>query len=133
MKFRGRETEYHRNYYYKRRQRLIDYLGGKCVQCGSTTDLEFDHIDPSLKSFDIKRNHTLESIKDELDKCQLLCSVCHRKKSAKENSDRQGGPTHGKDHAWRRLKCQCDLCLTAKRIWYDERNKRRRKSSTVAV
>ena len=26
-------------------------LGGKCVRCGATEDLEFDHVDPSIKVF----------------------------------------------------------------------------------
>lgn len=34
-----------------RRDRLIEMLGGKCVRCGATEDLEFDHIDPSTKVF----------------------------------------------------------------------------------
>jgi hypothetical protein len=50
---------YHRSYYYKRRQKLYDFLGGKCVVCGATEDLEFDHIDPAQKSFDLKDNLTL--------------------------------------------------------------------------
>jgi 5-methylcytosine-specific restriction endonuclease McrA len=29
-----------------RRARLIELLGGQCVRCGSTDELEFDHIDP---------------------------------------------------------------------------------------
>jgi len=28
-------------------------LGGRCVRCGATEDLEFDHIDPSTKRFTI--------------------------------------------------------------------------------
>jgi hypothetical protein len=28
-------------------------LGGCCVRCGATQDLEFDHIDPSTKVFAI--------------------------------------------------------------------------------
>jgi 5-methylcytosine-specific restriction endonuclease McrA len=31
-----------------RRERL---LGGECVRCGATDDLEFDHIDPKTKAF----------------------------------------------------------------------------------
>jgi hypothetical protein len=36
-----------------RRARLIEMLGGACVRCGATEDLEFDHIDPSTKVFAI--------------------------------------------------------------------------------
>jgi 5-methylcytosine-specific restriction endonuclease McrA len=34
-----------------RRARLIEMLGGECVRCGDTVDLEFDHIDPCTKIF----------------------------------------------------------------------------------
>lgn len=125
MKFKGREKEYHRQYYYSRRQKLYNYLGGKCVQCESTKNLEFDHIDPSLKSFDIKKNHTIDSIKNELDKCQLLCNTCHSKKTAKENT----GITHGSVYAWMKAKCKCEECTSARSKYNQERNLKRRKSS----
>ena len=46
--------------------------GGKCVQCGSNEDLEFDHIIPHSKG----GANTYRNI-------QLLCEPCNRKKSAK--------------------------------------------------
>ena len=60
----------------------IEYLGGKCAICGydkCLRALSFHHIDPSTKSFGISGNHCLswEKIKNELDKCILLCSNCH--------------------------------------------------------
>ena len=32
-----------------KRERYIQYLGGKCIDCGSTEKLEFDHVDPSAR------------------------------------------------------------------------------------
>ena len=46
--------------------------GGKCVECGSNEDLEFDHIIPHVKG----GANTYRNI-------QLLCEPCNRKKSAK--------------------------------------------------
>ena len=65
--------------YHDRRQILIQQLGGKCVICGSTENLEFDHIDKHAKSFGVSSHlsYSLESVKTELDKCQLLCHECH--------------------------------------------------------
>lgn len=66
----------------KKRKMSIEYLGGKCAICGydkCLRALSFHHIDPSTKSFGISGNHCLswEKIKNELDKCILLCSNCH--------------------------------------------------------
>lgn len=117
---------YHRRYYHeKRRQPMIDYLGGECVRCGSTSDLQFDHRIPSEKSFDIRANMTLSNplVREELDKCQLLCRDCHRSKTGEENS----GYTHGTIYAWMKVKCKCDTCTQAKRVWNEDRNAKRRK------
>jgi len=39
----------------ERRARAINWLGGRCAKCGKTDHaiLQFDHIDPSKKSFSI--------------------------------------------------------------------------------
>lgn len=66
----------------------VEYKGGKCESCGySKYDgaLEFHHKDPSEKDFSIsKARHTNfnERVKDELDKCALLCSNCHKEEHA---------------------------------------------------
>src|SRR5271166_3741002 len=61
----------------------IAYLGGKCMRCDHTyhmAAMEFHHRDPSQKDFTIANvaNKKWEVIKAELDKCDLLCSNCHR-------------------------------------------------------
>lgn len=116
-------TEYHREYYQKRKQAIYEYLGGQCVSCGSNQDLQIDHIDRSAKIFDISRKLSLKNNKAEIDKCQLLCKPCHLAKTAEENI----GFTHGTMYGWMKKKCQCDLCDTEKRRWQDERNAKRRK------
>lgn len=35
---------------------------------------------------------------------------------------------HGTMYGWMKRKCTCDICETAKRKWYDERNAKRRNS-----
>ena len=61
----------------------------KCVKCGTTDKLEWDHIDPSTKSFVITQRYhwTTERLENELKKCQRLCRPCHIAKTAKENKD----------------------------------------------
>lgn len=64
------------------KQRAIDYKGGKCVNCGynkCSRALVFHHINESEKKFTISCNHCRcwEVLKEELDKCILLCANCH--------------------------------------------------------
>jgi hypothetical protein len=76
----------------ERRQYLREYLGGKCVRCGSIENLEFDHIIKETKSFTIGSSLTCFSIEDlilEVDKCQLLCRPCHIDKSHEEGDWRK--------------------------------------------
>src|ERR1700712_2822234 len=100
--------DYARAYHAKRRAPMIEYLGGACVECGATEGLQFDHIDPATKSFDIGRNVTFNNpaVRAELDKCQLLCRPHHEAKSARERS----GFTHGTMTGWMTYKCRCEVC-----------------------
>lgn len=79
--------EYHQKYYANRKQEYVDLLGGRCIKCGSKDNLEFDHIDKNSRKFIIIKilKRKKEIVLKELKKCQLLCSICHRKKSGKEN------------------------------------------------
>lgn len=68
---------------------LMEYMVDKsCIVCGEhdIRVLEFDHLDPKLKSFSIARAVTdglkWDIILDEINKCQILCSNCHKKKTA---------------------------------------------------
>tara|TARA_Y100001973_G_scaffold16686_1_gene24260 strand:+ start:152 stop:1129 length:978 start_codon:yes stop_codon:yes gene_type:complete len=69
-----------------RRLHLIERLGEKCVECGTTDLLEFDHIDPLEKTFTIAAKLTapIEVLYEEVDKCQLLCRYCHYEKTKNE-------------------------------------------------
>jgi biotin operon repressor len=78
-----------RNYEHvkKRIQKLkelgIEYLGGKCLLCGydkCMASLEFHHRDPNEKEFTVSHNQSRswDKLKKEIDKCDLLCSNCHR-------------------------------------------------------
>ena len=67
----------------KLKQDSIEYKGGKCQCCGynrSHWALEFHHLDPQEKDFHLsKGGHTRswEKVKEELNKCILVCSNCH--------------------------------------------------------
>lgn len=60
----------------------IKYLGGKCVHCGWSGNpfgFQFHHKNPSEKDFSIgaQSNRSWDIVKQELDKCELLCAICH--------------------------------------------------------
>ena len=71
---------------------VINYLeNNPCVDCGEQNIicLEFDHINRDEKSFTIGaymgNDIRFDSkIKEEIDKCEVRCSNCHRIKTAKE-------------------------------------------------
>ena len=81
--------EYAKAHRDKRRAYCREYLGGKCVVCGTTHNLQFDHIKREEKKYNITEKLTIkfDNLKEELDKCQLLCVDCHLEKTAKEWAD----------------------------------------------
>lgn len=64
------------------KQKLIDYKGGKCHYCGydkCIEALEFHHLDPNQKDFQISgTSKSFDNLKQEADKCVLVCANCHR-------------------------------------------------------
>lgn len=75
----------------KERQRAlktkaVEYKGGRCEECGIVDRnciYDFHHRDPSQKDFSMGNVKSLKwsvAIQNELDKCLLLCSNCHRKR-----------------------------------------------------
>lgn len=72
----------------KRRKKIkemaVAHKGGKCQFCGygrCVAALEFHHIDPKTKGFGLGANGLTRSWKktlDELSKCILICSNCHK-------------------------------------------------------
>ena|SRR5258708_14987578 len=63
-----------------------------CVDCGEKDILvlEFDHKDRKTKDFDVSAmSHNSASIEKmilEVAKCEVRCSNCHRRKTAKESN-----------------------------------------------
>ena len=75
--------------YQSRMKKLREAFGDKCVKCGATENLHFDHIDPSTKYKsigDLATSNGFDRCYEEALKCQLICSTCHKKKSI-ENRD----------------------------------------------
>jgi 5-methylcytosine-specific restriction endonuclease McrA len=64
------------------KRRAVNLLGGECVRCGYSRyvgALEFHHKDPSQKDVTVSASgKAWDVIKEEVLKCDLLCSNCHR-------------------------------------------------------
>lgn len=66
------------------RKRLWDLKTDKpCVDCGVSYPpyvMDFDHRDRSAKRFNLSKgwNQSWESVELEMNKCDLVCSNCHR-------------------------------------------------------
>ena len=77
---------YHTDRLRKVKIKMITYKGGKCERCNLKLEdshysvFDFHHIDSSTKdpNFSSIKFQKWEKIKDEIDKCKLLCSNCHR-------------------------------------------------------
>ena len=71
-----------------RKIKLVKLKGGRCELCGydrCVAALEFHHLDPSTKEFEIAHKGITRSWKkmsDEAAKCALLCANCHREVEA---------------------------------------------------
>jgi len=67
----------------ERRAQIIAFLGGSCIQCGTTEQLHFDHIDPATKAYNIQSylTRSWEKLLPEILKCQLLCQAHHLQKT----------------------------------------------------
>ena len=67
---------------------LVQYKGGKCVECGYDKcegALHFHHVNPAEKDFTLStvrpgQNFNMAEMYKEADKCVLLCANCHFKK-----------------------------------------------------
>lgn len=112
-------------HYYRKRNQMREYLGGKCVVCGTVEKLEFHHKDPTQKSFSVSVLYglTFEKLKLELDKCELRCEEHHIElhKTAK----------HGTRSYYIHYGCRCDECCAAQREGIREYHKRNRAIASV--
>jgi len=77
----------------KRNAKIIkdEKLKRGCKKCGYKAHhaaLDFDYIDPKNKVRDIAKMHTtnIKTLKEEIEKCQVLCANCHRIKTYEQRS-----------------------------------------------
>jgi L-lysine 2,3-aminomutase len=75
-----------------------NFLSGKCcIDCGESDPivLEFDHIIESEKCFNIAdaiaHNYSEKSLIEEMDKCEIRCANCHRRRHYFNNAGKWSG------------------------------------------
>lgn len=88
-----------KNKYYVDRKRkdlkrdAVNYKGGKCEYCGyigHPSVYDFHHKNPLEKDFGISHSgytRSWDKVREEIDKCLLLCANCHREEHAKSYLD----------------------------------------------
>ena len=71
----------------KSRKYVYSYLcNNSCVDCGENDPivLEFDHMRDKHKNLSrmVSDGNSIDSIKKEIEKCEVRCANCHRRKTA---------------------------------------------------
>lgn len=97
---REQRQSYKTIYGRKRKEKLIEFKGGKCSICGveydgeNTAIFDFHHKNPKEKSFVLSTSNLIRynwnKIVSEVEKCELLCSNCHRLKHFWEDINTAG-------------------------------------------
>lgn len=122
MLFGEEKREYQKNWFKAKRQKFINLLGGKCVECSVSDNLHFHHKNKHEKEFSINAilSYNDEFILKELQKCELLCEKCHKDKHKLRI-------IHGTSTSYS-YGCRCDECKkanTLKRAEYRARTGKR--------
>jgi hypothetical protein len=117
---REKMRDYMRVYRQERLDWALDLLGRRCVVCGATERLQFDHVDPATKTKPVTTmlHASRMAFESEVKKCQLLCHEHHKTKSNAERRQRPARPIvvrHGTAWAYNEHGCRCEPCKEAKR------------------
>ena len=90
IKYKQKKRDQKAEFTKRNQQFVYEYLLlHPCVDCGETDPivLEFDHIYGKDKGISqMISKHSLERIKNEIEKCDIRCANCHRRKTARERS-----------------------------------------------
>ncbi len=88
--------------YQDKKDLIVAYKSVPCHDCGGKFKphvMDFDHVDGTKKKFNISANvlkQTMESILEEIAKCDVVCSNCHRERTHKrlhgKKNERVGQP-----------------------------------------
>lgn len=104
------------------KQKIVALKGSCCQRCGYNkciSALDFHHLDASKKEFGLNIAHTKkwELVEKEINKCELICSNCHREEHFKDHPKEFLESTihiieHGTYGKYRKG-CRCSECKLA--------------------
>lgn len=91
-KYVARVRKNNNKYSLRNKQYVLEYLlTHPCVDCGEDDIivLDFDHKKDKKSTISkmLKKGLSLSTIKNEIDKCDVRCANCHRRKTAEERGD----------------------------------------------
>lgn len=118
-------ANYHKKRRRGRRKKFLMLLGGRCEQCGTRDNLEFDHKRPSRKEFGVSRNINApdDLVKKEVNKCRLLCKTCHKEKTHKSWDYALPPARHGSLWMYKKFHCRCNKCKKVMSDYYHAKKK----------
>lgn len=115
------QREYQRRWMANRRAEF--FKDKVCCKCGTTENLELDHIDRTQKVTHRIWSWSKEKRDVEIAKCQILCHDCHVEKSIEFDWKK---PVHGSVEMYRKYKCRCFPCIARARKRYADDCKHRK-------
>jgi predicted RNA-binding Zn-ribbon protein involved in translation (DUF1610 family) len=86
----------------------VAYLGGECKECGfkgNPSAFAFHHRDSDSKEFNLSCKFdrlSWKKLKEELDKCDLVCVRCHNEKHSRYSDLHLMSFVKGDDKYWER-------------------------------
>ncbi len=101
-----------------KKYKAVEHLGGECKECGEPhlAVLDFHHLNDKHKNITeliFERKLRWSDIENELKKCELLCSRCHRirhyKESYNNSKDRKRNNNKKIILEYKNI-CKCSIC-----------------------
>lgn len=122
------QRAYQREWMATRRKAWLDERG-PCINCGSTQNLEVDHVNAVQKITHRVWSWSAERREAELNKCVVRCHDCHKKKTAEahENPTYEIRFRHGSRSMYQKHRCRCKACMNWNKL--RRRIERARKAS----